>query len=48
VLLCAIPTGVSPDAYLAAAAASDGGPPEIGGGGPPHFTHGMWADLTVT
>jgi hypothetical protein len=48
VLLCAIPTGVSPDAYLSAAAASDGGPPQIDGGGPPHFIHGMWADLTVT
>ncbi len=46
-LLCGIPTGVSPDAYLAAAAESGGGPPEIEGG-PPHFVHGMWAELTVT
>ena len=47
-LLCAIPTGVSPEVYLAAAAESGGGPPEIEGGGPPHFVHGMWAELTVT
>jgi hypothetical protein len=47
-VLCAIPTGVSPDVYLAAAAESGGGPPEIEDGGPPHFVHGMWAELTVT
>jgi hypothetical protein len=47
-VLCAIPTGVSPDVYLAAAAESGGGPPEIEGGGPPHLVHGMWAELTVT
>jgi hypothetical protein len=47
-LLCGIPTGVSPDVYLAAAAESGGGPPEIEGGGPPHLVHGMWAELTVT
>lgn len=46
-LLCAIPTGVDPDAYLEAAAASEGGPPQIDGG-PPHFVHGMWAELEVT
>ncbi len=46
-LLCAIPTGVDPDAYLEAAAASEGGPPQIEGG-PPHFVHGMWAELEVT
>jgi hypothetical protein len=47
-VLCAIPTGVSPDVYLSAAAESGGGPPEIEGGGPPHLVHGMWAELTVT
>jgi hypothetical protein len=47
-VLCAIPTGVSPDLYLAAAAESGGGPPEIEGGGPPHLVHGMWAALTVS
>lgn len=46
-LICAIPTGVSPDAYLEAAAESEGGPPDVAGG-PPHFLHGMWAELTVT
>lgn len=46
-LLCAIPTGVSSDVYLAAAAESGGGPPEIEGGGPPHLVHGMWAELNV-
>lgn len=46
-LICAIPTGVDPDAYLAAAAQSEGGPPQIEGG-PPHIVHGMWAELEVT
>lgn len=41
------PTGVAPDEYLAAAAASGGGPPDVPGG-PPHFAHGMVAELTVT
>ena len=45
-LLCGIPTGVDPDEYLAAAAEAAGGPPEVDGG-PPHFTHGMFADLVV-
>lgn len=46
-LVCAIPTGVAPEAYLEAAAASEEGPPQVEGG-PPHFVHGMWAELTVT
>jgi hypothetical protein len=45
-LLCAIPTGIDPAEYLAAAAEAAGGPPEVEGG-PPHFTHGMYADLIV-
>lgn len=44
-LLCSIPTGVDPDEYLAAAATSIG-PPDIPGG-PPHFEHGMYAELVV-
>jgi hypothetical protein len=44
-LLCAIPTGADPAEYLAAAAES-AGPPDVEGG-PPHFTHGMFAELTV-
>ncbi len=44
-LPCAIPTRVDPAEYLAAAAES-AGPPDVDGG-PPHFTHGMFAELTV-
>lgn len=45
-LVCMIPTGVAPDAYLVAAAQSDGGPPQVEGG-PPHVAHGMFAELVV-
>jgi hypothetical protein len=45
-VLCAIPTGADPQEYLDAAATSEG-PPQVDGG-PPHFTHGMFAELTVT
>jgi len=48
-LICAIPTGADPQAYrdLFAAPPSDNeGPPDIPGG-PPHFTQGMFAELTV-
>ena len=45
-VMCSIPTGVAPADYLAAAAASDGAPPQVPGG-PPHFVHGMAAELTV-
>lgn len=44
-LLCGIPTGADPAEYLAAAAES-AGPPDVAGG-PPHFSHGMFADLVV-
>ncbi len=47
VIFCFIPTGVDPQVYLDAAAASEGGPPVIEGAGPPHFVHGMFADLRV-
>jgi hypothetical protein len=46
VAICGIPTGVDPDEFMAAAAASEGGPPQIDGG-PPHFVHGMVAELVV-
>jgi hypothetical protein len=48
VLLCAIPTGADPAEFMAAAQAAgpDDGPPEVAGG-PPHFVHGMIADLDV-
>lgn len=45
-IVCAIPTGADPDEYLAAARTSDG-PPQVDGG-PPHFVHGMYAELVVT
>lgn len=45
-ILCAIPTGADPQAYLQAAATSDG-PPDVPGG-PPHLAHGMFDDLVVT
>ncbi|HSL56289.1 MAG TPA: hypothetical protein VK866_00445 [Acidimicrobiales bacterium] len=45
-VICAIPTGVDPDEYIAAAAESGDEPPEIPGG-PPHLVHGMWAEVSV-
>ena len=47
VVICAIPVGADPEAYLAAASESAGGPPEVEGG-PPHFTQGMATEVTVT
>ena len=44
--ICAIPTGVDPAAYLQAAAESNGEKPDVEGG-PPHFLHGMYADVEV-
>jgi hypothetical protein len=44
-ILCIIPTGVEPEAYLAAAAESEG-PPQVEAG-PPHIAHGMFAELIV-
>lgn len=45
-VLCFIPTGVEPGVYLRAAAETDEGPPQVEGG-PPHFVHGMHAELIV-
>ncbi len=44
-LICTIPTGADPGEFLAAAAESDG-PPDVAGG-PPHFVHGMYAEVIV-
>jgi hypothetical protein len=44
-LLCAIPTGADPAEYVRAAAES-AGPPDVPGG-PPHFVHGMFAEIIV-
>lgn len=43
-LICSIPTGADPDAYLNAPPGD--GPPEVEGG-PPHLVHGMYAELLV-
>lgn len=45
-VICAIPVGADPAEYLAAAEAGGDGPPQVEGG-PPHFTEGMFAELTV-
>ncbi|UDY34489.1 hypothetical protein [Dermatobacter hominis] len=46
-LMCFIPIGADPDEYLAAVEAAGGGKPSGVAGGPPHFTGGMYAELTV-
>ncbi len=46
-VICAIPTGVDPQEYLDAAAETEEGPPQIEDAGPPHFTQGMFAEVTV-
>lgn len=46
-LICAIPTGADPEAYLEAASASQGGPVDVPGG-PPHIANGMYAEVDVT
>ena len=46
-LMCFIPTGADPQEYLEAAADPDHeGPPQVEGG-PPHFVHGMYAELII-
>lgn len=45
-VICAIPTGADPAAYLQAAQSSSAGPPQVAGG-PPHFTQGMFGEITV-
>ena len=44
--LCFIPTGAEPAAYLDALEANPGQPPSVAGG-LPHFTAGMYAEVTV-
>jgi hypothetical protein len=46
VLICSIPTGADPQAYLDAAAESTGGPVDVPGG-PPHFVQGMVSEVVV-
>ncbi|MPZ15915.1 MAG: hypothetical protein GEU73_16085 [Chloroflexi bacterium] len=45
-LVCFIPTGADPQAYMAAAQQSSEGPPQVPGG-PPHVAHGMFAEVRV-
>ena len=45
-VMCFIPTGADPGAYLDALQANPGQPPSVPGGAP-HFTSGMYAELTV-
>jgi hypothetical protein len=45
-IICAIPTGADPQAYMDAAARSEGGPPDVPGG-PPHFVNGMYGEVVV-
>ena len=45
-VMCFIPTGADARAYLSALEANPGEPPSVPGG-PPHFTAGMYAELTV-
>ena len=45
-VMCFIPTGADPAAYLDALEANPGQPPSLPGG-PPHFTAGMYGEVTV-
>jgi plastocyanin len=46
-VVCMIPTGANPAAYLAAAQAASGAAPPQVAGGPPHVTQGMYGEITV-
>jgi len=45
-VICSIPTGADPAAYLKAAQAGGDGPPQVAGG-PPHLVQGMFGEITV-
>jgi hypothetical protein len=45
-IMCFIPTGADPAAYLDALEANPGQPPSVPGG-PPHFTAGMYGEVFV-
>ena len=45
-VVCFIPTGADPAAYLAAAQSAGDGPPQVAGG-PPHIAQGMFGEITV-
>lgn len=46
ILVCFVPTGAEPGAYLDALEATPGQPPRVEGGRP-HFTAGMYHEVTV-
>ncbi len=46
-VVCSIPTGADPAAYLKAAEAATDGPPDVPGGAP-HVTQGMFGEIIVT
>lgn len=47
-IFCAIPVGADPAAMMAAMQEESDGPPTTAAGdGPPHFTQGMYAEVTV-
>lgn len=45
-VICAIPTGADPAAYMEAAQKSQGEPPNVPGG-PPHLVQGMFGEVTI-
>jgi hypothetical protein len=45
-VICSIPTGADPNAYLQAAQSGAEGPPQVAGG-PPHFAQGMFGEIVV-
>jgi len=45
-VICAVPTGADPAAYLQAAQAGGNGPSQVAGG-PPHLVQGMYGQITV-
>ncbi len=45
-VVCFIPTGADPAAYLAASQTETEGPPDVAGG-PPHIVNGMFGEITV-
>lgn len=46
-VVCFVPTGADPEAYLAAVQSDSEGPPTAGVG-PPHAANGMFAEVTVS
>ena len=46
-VICTIPVGADPAAFLQAAQSSGSGPPPQVPGGPPHLAQGMYGQITV-